>query len=270
MTMPAYINPTYILEKEEFRVRKIDFVDPVPLHKHACYELFFIIKGEAQFNIDNESYCVNQPCLFLIYPNRVHGWEAIRELQGYVLKFDTSVFTDPSFLNRISAFQSDLITLEDRDKIMMIHNTFKALEDEHHTTLSFKDHTINSLLQILLVYIQRCVPVGAAPQTSQTLLLKLNDAIAQNNYKLVKPTLYAKKLNTSIRLLNKATSEVADQSLGQYIRNQTLQEAKRLLAFETMTCNEVAYSLGFSDPAYFSRFFKREVGVAPKTFRGEC
>jgi AraC-like DNA-binding protein len=152
---------------------------------------------------------------------------------------------------------------------MMIHNTFKALEDEYHTSLSFKEHTINSLLQILLVYIQRCVPSAPASQASQTLIAKLNEAIAHNHYALAKPTFYAKKLNTSVRLLNKATSEVADQSLGQYIRNQTLQEAKRLLSFETMTCNEVAYCLGFSDPAYFSRFFKREVGVAPKIFRNE-
>jgi AraC family transcriptional activator of pobA len=33
-----------------------------------------------------------------------------------------------------------------------------------------------------------------------------------------------------------------------------------------MNIAEVAYSLGFEDPAYFSRFFTRQTGVSPRTF----
>jgi AraC family transcriptional activator of pobA len=44
-------------------------------------------------------------------------------------------------------------------------------------------------------------------------------------------------------------------------------EAKRLLIYTDLTSAEVAYSLGFEDPSYFVRFFRRETGAAPIRFR---
>jgi AraC family transcriptional activator of pobA len=44
-------------------------------------------------------------------------------------------------------------------------------------------------------------------------------------------------------------------------------EAKRSLVYTSMTVAEVGYSLGFADPAYFSRVFARRAGVAPAAFR---
>jgi AraC family transcriptional activator of pobA len=37
-----------------------------------------------------------------------------------------------------------------------------------------------------------------------------------------------------------------------------------------MTVSVVSYTLGFSDPAYFTRFFKRRVGLSPKDFRRQA
>ncbi|WP_024562326.1 helix-turn-helix domain-containing protein, partial [Franconibacter helveticus] len=44
-------------------------------------------------------------------------------------------------------------------------------------------------------------------------------------------------------------------------------EARRMLLYSTMTISQISEHLGFSDATYFSRFFRRQVGVAPKTFR---
>ena len=44
-------------------------------------------------------------------------------------------------------------------------------------------------------------------------------------------------------------------------------EAKRGLLYTNMTVSEVADSCGFEDPAYFSRFFARETGESPRSYR---
>jgi AraC family transcriptional activator of pobA len=51
------------------------------------------------------------------------------------------------------------------------------------------------------------------------------------------------------------------------VHQRLILEAKRYLTFTTLTAKEIALALGFEDPAYFTRFFKRQAGVSPLTFR---
>ena len=44
-------------------------------------------------------------------------------------------------------------------------------------------------------------------------------------------------------------------------------EAKRSLIFGDMSIEQIAYWLGFLDTAYFTRFFRKEVGQSPSQFR---
>lgn len=256
----------YNFKEESFRVQKIDFSSPVPRHKHACYELFFILDGEGTFHMDCHDYHINNQTLFLVSPGRIHGWEHMNNLKGYLLKFDLSMFAESTFLNHMTVFNFDLVHVEGSE-LAMIHNTFLALEEEYATSKSFKNCTISSLLQILLIYIQRTLPVENITYTTNALFSKLTELMQKNSHKIAQPSCYAHKLKTSIKHLNHAVKEVTGQNVGDYIRSNTIQEAQRLLKYDTMTCNEIAYHLGFLDSAYFSRFFKREVGVSPKSFR---
>jgi signal transduction histidine kinase/DNA-binding response OmpR family regulator len=52
----------------------------------------------------------------------------------------------------------------------------------------------------------------------------------------------------------------------EFIRSIRLQQARILLEKGTLNVSEVAYQVGFNDPAYFTRAFKKQYGFAPKTF----
>jgi YesN/AraC family two-component response regulator len=62
---------------------------------------------------------------------------------------------------------------------------------------------------------------------------------------------------------------VTGWSVNTLIREIKIREATRLLKESEMNISEVAYKLGFSDPLYFSKYFKKEVGVAPQQYRKE-
>jgi AraC-like DNA-binding protein len=51
------------------------------------------------------------------------------------------------------------------------------------------------------------------------------------------------------------------------IKNRIILEAKRLLAYSAMSSKEIAYELGYDDPAYFSRLFFIKTGDSPSGFR---
>ena len=60
---------------------------------------------------------------------------------------------------------------------------------------------------------------------------------------------------------------VAGQSPTQLIHSRMLIEAERQLRYTGMSITEIAYYLGFEDPAYFSRFFTKGMGASPRNFR---
>ncbi|WP_324607832.1 helix-turn-helix transcriptional regulator [Streptomyces sp. NRRL F-5123] len=51
------------------------------------------------------------------------------------------------------------------------------------------------------------------------------------------------------------------------IRDRRILEAKRLIAATGLTITQVSASVGFADPAYFCRLFRRETGLSPGEFR---
>jgi len=62
---------------------------------------------------------------------------------------------------------------------------------------------------------------------------------------------------------------VTGWSLSNLIREIKIREATRLLKNSEMNISEIAYNLGFSDPLYFSKYFKKEIGVSPQQYRKE-
>jgi YesN/AraC family two-component response regulator len=62
---------------------------------------------------------------------------------------------------------------------------------------------------------------------------------------------------------------VTSWSVNSLIREIRIREALMSLRHSEKNISEIAYQLGFSDPLYFSKYFKKEVGVAPQQYRKE-
>lgn len=77
----------------------------------------------------------------------------------------------------------------------------------------------------------------------------------------------ARALGVSPAHLGRACRAAAGRSAQALLHARTVLEAKRRLAWTAMGVAEIGWSLGFSDPAYFSRFFARETGLSPTAFR---
>lgn len=59
------------------------------------------------------------------------------------------------------------------------------------------------------------------------------------------------------------------QSALELLHERRLLEARRLLAYSQLPIAQIAHQLGYEDPAYFSRFFQRRVGVSPSWYRAQ-
>jgi len=74
-------------------------------------------------------------------------------------------------------------------------------------------------------------------------------------------------MNISIKRLDVIIKEISSLSVAEHIHQKIIIEAKRELSYSSKTVQEIAYTLGYLDPSYFSRFFKKYVGIAPSLYR---
>lgn len=78
---------------------------------------------------------------------------------------------------------------------------------------------------------------------------------------------YVAALGTTAPTLTRASREALGKSPWHFVLDRLLLEAMRSLTYSTATVSQIAASLGFSDPAYFSRFFKSRSGMTASEFR---
>ena len=75
-------------------------------------------------------------------------------------------------------------------------------------------------------------------------------------------------LGVSRSLLHVKMKSLVNMSMGDYIRHQRLERACQMLT-QGYNVSETAYATGFSDPNYFSRTFKKYIGVNPSEYVGQ-
>ena len=77
----------------------------------------------------------------------------------------------------------------------------------------------------------------------------------------------AAQLNVSSRYLSDLLKQETGKTAIDLIHIELINEAKNQLKQSERSISQIAYSLGFDNPSYFSRLFKKEVGLSPLLFK---
>lgn len=80
---------------------------------------------------------------------------------------------------------------------------------------------------------------------------------------------YAKSLNKSPKTLSNVFAMFNYPAPSKLIQRRIFMEAKRYLKFTDKSAKEIAFTLGFTNPAHFSRFFKQQSGISISSFKGQ-
>jgi AraC-like DNA-binding protein len=77
----------------------------------------------------------------------------------------------------------------------------------------------------------------------------------------------ASQLHLSPKYLSDLLKQETGKTALELIHLYVISEAKNMFVVGDRSISEIAYQLGFENPPYFSRLFKKEVGMAPKEFK---
>lgn len=80
---------------------------------------------------------------------------------------------------------------------------------------------------------------------------------------------FAEQLAVHVNHLNRAVRTTTGKTTTEHIMHRLMEEARALLTHTSWNISEIAWCLGFEEPAHFNNFFKKLTGSTPKAFRME-
>lgn len=165
-----------------------------------------------------------------------------------------------------------------KNAINKLHNYIVLINEELQNETNFgKEETLRLFLKAFLIQVQRCklynnknknnANVSVVIDEKRGLLIKFINLIEENYKDSYSISQYADLLHVSTRTLSNITQAVLHKNPSQIIQERILLEAKRLLLYSEMTTREIGFCLGFSDPSYFVKFFKKHCNQTPNQFK---
>lgn len=159
----------------------------------------------------------------------------------------------------------------------IIWNFYHILDAEYHNNPDeYSREIVLANVNSMLKYAQRFYKrqfINRAALSGKT-ATRFNDALREyfSNGSIGEkglPTVnyMAEQLHVSPRYLSDLLKQESGKTALELIHIYTISEAKNLLKQEDRSVSEIAYVLGFENMSYFTRLFKREVGVTPVSFK---
>lgn len=247
-----------------------------PHRHHGLFQMLWLARGRASLDLDGREDTLSSGQVLLVPQYCVHGFRFSPDAHGKVITF-TYAFFDRLQSALGAALQGMSVpvvcSLKCSGDRRQIENAFHAMHDAYAGRETHRGLLVEAQLISLLVWLSRLLPVhdDDAPRLRGRQHLAKFSALVEAAFVHQYPlAYYAKALGISVAHLNALCRELTDQSALGLIHARLGIEARRHLIYTTMPIKDVSDALGFSDPAYFTRFFKRQTGVSPVAFRARA
>ena len=242
-------------------------VETDTMHLHGFYEIIWFQKGSGTHYVDFNQYAIAPGTIFFISPGQIHSFDTKHDQEGYVLKICAELFDDFVSLSCVTVQDKDSAALE-----MLIGAMQEELKKED--SLGHRE-ALHALVKLFVIMVRRSYaeinPSAPNPhKVSYKAFLNFRKLIEENYCRLHTVKDYAALLNVSSKTLTLYVNECSKYSPLELINNRIILEAKRLLRYSVLSVKEIAFRLGFEDPSYFAKFFKRLVKQSPADYRESC
>jgi len=267
----------------------LDHSNSGPVHSHNFVELVYIRRGSAVHHLAGRRYPVYSGDCFVVHPGRVHAYEECRDLDLTNVLFRRALFgRDDAQLLRSSGFVG-FFTLEPlfraetgfRYKLHLgvtqqrpVLRLMDELQAEYDRQDSGWRTACRALFHQLVVLLSRAFERSLSTSHSREEFEGKRRVVAEAVAYLEKHLEHRVRRDDVAAAAFVSASTLAHtfrrqtgMSLVEYLTRMRIDLAMHLLADTSRTIPDISLSLGFHDPAYFSRVFRKATGLAPTAFR---
>ncbi len=249
-------------------------------HRHGrMFQVICMFSGGVEVRLDEQVHALQGSWAITIPPGAVHGFRFEPDTVGMVLTLADPMLSDESQRRSQPYFETLLSTpktipFEQNGALFaQLQHFLQQIDREFNRPDTGRALMCEWLARAVLMTLRRQLDLhGISAESSSTPSATLAafrqqvEAHFRDHWTVVE---YASALGTSAARLNRLCKQLLNKTAKAVPQERLLLEAKRRLIYTRSNLDEIAYELGFQDPAYFSRFFKRCTGLTPGRFRTE-
>ncbi|SAK45766.1 transcriptional regulator [Caballeronia pedi] len=253
----------------------------IDAHRHdALLQFLYIRGGGGEVLIENRMIEIVPPSVIMLPAQTVHGFNFAPDVDGLVV---TVAQRSIEALASIAA--PGLIPVLQRAGVSRVNAQavkesafipiLELLEKEFRATDRGHMAAGMSLLIALFVHVARLCESASTPNVASTerraQQIKRFRTLVAAHFREHRPVeFYAQKLGMTVTQLGRICREEISSSPLAMINEHLVREAQRDLVYSTLSVKQIAHGLGFTDIAYFSRYFRKQTGVTPTQFQSEA
>ena len=247
-------------------------------HRHSCCEIVFVVKGQGQYYFDLENYPLSEKTVCCTPPGRLHKLDPQPGLQGYLLSFclknlylSSANLAQPFYAPQFSGLSLDgFVKQIDQRSGDELTGLLNYMYKEYGGSGVLRQEMLTGLLRIFLQYLEKLPDTidGLSKKSGRMHQVNSFYARLEANFHCNKTVHdYADDMCLSPNHLNHIIKASTGFSASYHIRQRKMLEAKRFAVHSVASMKEIAYSLGFTDIAYFSKYFKQGAGISFSKYR---
>ncbi|MGE0503078.1 MAG: helix-turn-helix domain-containing protein [Rhizobiaceae bacterium] len=243
-------------------------------HRHdGFFQIFDIASGGGELLGGGGAVALSGPCLLFVPPGAIHGFRFGSDVDGLV----------------VTALADRLVSLAASDRrIAHFASSVRILDSgwgqpAHEASLAVRRLAVETgrrdigsavmleaLATMAVVALARASLAGR-PQEGEPVAdprLEQLETLVAAHYREHRPAhFYAARIGISVGQLNRIARSATGATVQGLTERRLIDQARREIVFTPTPVQAIAYSLGFSDPAYFNRFFRKHTGTTPGRFR---
>lgn len=234
-------------------------------HYDDYYVFMWMHEGNITMKINFEDVIIRSHSLIFLEPGTIHQFISMQYFkEGCFLGVDKSVLNESIItkLNKLTFGKTYLPIGEEQERELqlLLPIVIKRLDTEycHDFAKVVIDIYLQSLTQNSIL---------EAKGRHIDIFLGFRSLLKENLRNQHLPSFYAEKLCISTGYLNEAVMKSVHMSTQQYITQEAVAQAKRMLYCTNDTIQQIAWKLGYSDAAYFTRLFTKSTACTPTNFR---
>jgi len=228
--------------------------------------LIYCTEGQGKLIIAGEQIPVLPNRYYIIPKKTAHKYSAdqLNPWSIYWMHFD-GIIAQSMFDRYSSSLHNYEIVPFDSSRIEQFNQIFQILSSDYvMPRLEYANILgLNLLTSLVYLEIDRSLQVN----DRNDLVDDIIDFLTKNLDKSLKSEDIAKKFNYSSSYLFNLFKKRTGYSLIHFFNLKKSQKACEYLNYTDLSVKEISFKMGFQDPLYFSRLFKRYIGVSPKAYK---